>query len=211
MFERLIFSHVYFTTMQSVYIVYAIIILAVYLMYTNKQSESFEGDATDKKLCRTKAKKSVWSKYDWQVRIKGTDGTWKCPVGWEGTGCDWGMGTEFQEKQCRRLKSTRIETEGTNNTCASNLDCSEGRNCSYDGICYDKNGMRESSKGYCNRNSHCSTGRKCTRPGGKDDSGNTYKGTCQGTAFIYGTITGSAVKNLPSTDVSDEGGVISGS
>jgi len=201
--------------MQSVYIVYAVIILAVYLMYT-KQSISESFTDADKKLCRVKAKRSLWSKYDWTTRIKGTDGVWKCPSGWQGTACDWGMGTEFEQKQCRRLKSVRIETEGTNNTCASNTDCSKGRNCSYDGICYDKDVMKENSKGYCNRNSHCSTGRECKKPGGKDDSGNTYKGTCQGTVdadVVSAAIAAMnvSVRNLPSSDISDEGGIVSGS
>jgi len=109
--------------MQSVYIMYAVVILAVYLMYT-KQSESFEGDVNDKKLCRTKAKRSLWSKYDWQARIQTDDG-WKCPLGWEGTGCTWGMGTEFEQKQCRRKKKSPAKGTSTK-TALTNPLCTTG-------------------------------------------------------------------------------------
>lgn len=92
--------------MQSVYIVYVVILVSIYLMFAKQSaSESFEGDVADKKLCRIKAKRSIWKKYDWQSRIETDDG-WKCPLGWQGTGCDWGMGTEFEQKQCRRLKTS---------------------------------------------------------------------------------------------------------
>ena len=111
--------------MQSVYIVYAVIILAVYLMYTKQSvSESFEGDKEQKKLCRVKAKRSLWSKYDWQTRIKVGD-VWKCPLGWQGTGCDWGMGTEFELKQCRRLKNSPAKGMSTK-TAATNPLCTSG-------------------------------------------------------------------------------------
>lgn len=109
--------------MQSVYIVYAVIILAVYLMYTKQSiSESFE--MADKKLCRVKAKRSLWSKYDWQPRIKVGD-VWKCPLGWQGTGCNWGMGTEFEQKQCRRLKNSSAKGMSTK-TVATNPLCTSG-------------------------------------------------------------------------------------
>lgn len=163
------------------------LILLVVLMWTLKGSREGFSDAVFNKCKKNLGKRSDWLKYDYTKREMTRTGKWKCPQGWEDTGCDWGMDKngkdgDYINKQCRRVKSVRVETEGANNTCASNTDCTKGRNCGYDGICYDKNLMKEDSKGYCNRDSQCVTGRKCTKPGGKDDKGVTYKGTCQGTA-----------------------------
>jgi hypothetical protein len=75
----------------------------------------------DKKRCRKMAAKKLWGQYNWTKRILHS-GKWKCPSGWQGTGCTWKMGTEFEQKQCRRKKSgTERPTErGAGRTVATN-------------------------------------------------------------------------------------------
>lgn len=95
--------------MHSLYVLAIIAVLAM-LIY---KKESFETRGS-KKMCRKNAKKSIWTKYDWTQRILGADGQWKCPLDWEDTGCDWGMGKEFENKQCRRLQEQLDENDVCN-------------------------------------------------------------------------------------------------
>ena len=128
------------------------------------------------KNCKNKANKILWDTHDFRPRIETKDASgnvvWKCPSGWQGTGCDWDMkelGNEYKEyekKQCRRKKTKRQSEEADGSKCTSNADCIKGRNCSYDGYCYDKDNMVENASSICTRNSHCSTGRKCQKSEG---------------------------------------------
>lgn len=94
-------------SMQSLYAIALAVILVIFIL--NKK-ESYgntyaSASAKKKKICRTNASKSLWNKYDWTQRIQGSNGKWVCPDGWKDTGCNWGMGKEFENKQCNRLKT----------------------------------------------------------------------------------------------------------
>lgn len=97
--------------MQSLLMVYIVFALAIYLLYIFTK-ESYE-TKVDKTKCRKMAHKKLWSTYDWTRRVMNKDG-WKCPSGWQNTGCTWEMGNEFEQKQCRRKKSeTTSEDKNT--------------------------------------------------------------------------------------------------
>lgn len=97
------------------------ILLALFFVTMNIR-ESFT--AQDKKTCLAMANKSKWKKYYWQPRFGSFDGTWECPSGWEDTKCNWGMGKEFEKRQCR----SGNKFEGGNG-CFVDLDCPRGQEC----------------------------------------------------------------------------------
>ena len=95
--------------MQSLLIVYIVFVLSIYLLYTKESYET----KVDKTKCRKMAHRKLWSTYDWTSRVM-NKGAWKCPSGWQNTGCTWEMGNEFEKKQCRRKKSeTTSEDKNT--------------------------------------------------------------------------------------------------
>jgi len=97
--------------MQSLLMVYVVFALAIYLLYIFTK-ESYE-TKVDETKCRKMAHKKLWSTYDWTSRVMNKGG-WKCPSGWQNTGCTWEMGNEFEQKQCRRKKSeTTSEDKNT--------------------------------------------------------------------------------------------------
>jgi ribosomal 50S subunit-associated protein YjgA (DUF615 family) len=60
--------------------------------------------------CKDMTAKSLWDQYDFRSRIQNKNGNWRCPKGWEDTGCTWdingqGKSKEFDKKQCRRKKT----------------------------------------------------------------------------------------------------------
>jgi hypothetical protein len=88
--------------MKYTTLVYILIaLLAMFIVRGQKESLA---STTDKTKCRKMAKKSLWKDYDFTRRIL-NKGEWKCPKGWENTGCTWDMGKEFEGKQCRRKKT----------------------------------------------------------------------------------------------------------
>jgi len=82
--------------MHSLYVLAIIAVMA--MLITNKESFSI-GDSD---RCNEYTKDS--SIYGWTQRILGEDGQWKCPDGSTDTGCNWGMGEEVEQKQCRKEK-----------------------------------------------------------------------------------------------------------
>lgn len=135
------------------------IILALALMFWSTKKESFTPE--EKKTCRSMTKKSEWKKYDWQPR-KNTSSGWKCSKGWEDTKCNYGMGKEFERKQCRRLKDTSrgiLATAGGGGTCGSNNDCLAAQVC-VNGKCETRY-SRLDPFGFCTKNSHCGEGGVC--------------------------------------------------
>lgn len=150
-------------------VVVAMVAMCVVWMHRRQDAFTEESKAT----CRDNTKRSVWGDYDWQTRRWYADTKrWGCPKGWEDTKCDWGMGNEFQKKQCRRKKSVRAEKEDTSK-CTSNVDCEDGRRCSYYGYCHGKESL-ENAAGTCSRNSHCRPDRACV-----GSTPNGPPGTCR--------------------------------
>ena len=82
------------------------------LIDTKSQTDQNKPNETrlDKTKCRKMASKNLWDKYDWTSRVMNKN-VWKCPSGWQNTGCSWGMGSEFEKKQCRRKKSGRTSED----------------------------------------------------------------------------------------------------
>jgi hypothetical protein len=136
------------------------IVLALVLMLWTSTKESF---TPEEKKCRAMAKKSEWKKYDWQSRKEVTPGVWKCAQGWEDTTCNWGMGKQYEKKQCRRLKSTRTGGATDETKCTSNDQCGTDFVClTRSGTCGPKYNKTTNTTGYCSRNSHCGEGMVCT-------------------------------------------------
>jgi hypothetical protein len=132
------------------------IIIAIVLLQMLNSTEGWT--SREKKNCERKANKKNWGKFWWTRRIQTANG-WKCPSGWDDTGCTWNMDLPGLEgKQCRLKKSKRASKEGS--TCKSNKECSNGRKCSYSGFCHDKDSV-ESPNGQCKRNDQCNGKRKC--------------------------------------------------
>ena len=145
------------------------IVLALALMFWSTKKESLVNQE-EKNVCRSLAKKKIWKKYDWQQRKQTSSGVWKCAQGWEDTQCNWGMGKEFEKKQCRRLKSTTrgiMATAGGGNTCGRNNDCLSAQVC-INGKCENRYNKKTNPSGYCTKNSHCSDlkclDNKCSDP-----------------------------------------------
>lgn len=152
------------------------IVLALVLMLWTSTKESFF-TPEEKKTCRAMAKKSQWKKYDWQARKETSPGVWKCAQGWEDTTCNWGMGKEYEKKQCRRLRSTTrgiMATAGGGNACGSNNDCLPAQVC-VNGKCETRYSRLDPS-GYCTKNSHCGS------------SGNLECNKTTNKCYIKGTI-----------------------
>jgi hypothetical protein len=109
------------------YALVAASVLVLIIVYAMAWTEGFENDADgDKATCRGNAKKSLWKQYDFRQR-KLNNGKWKCDQGWEDTACNWGMGKEFETKQCRRKRSdaAKYEEAAKTGTMTSELSTSD--------------------------------------------------------------------------------------
>jgi hypothetical protein len=94
--------------MKSFIALYVVLAMVVSLL---SFAEQYTPPTIDKARCRKNTAKKLWGKYDFTRRIK-SSGEWKCPNGWENTGCTWQMGKEFEQKQCRRKKTNVNATKG---------------------------------------------------------------------------------------------------
>jgi len=105
----------------EMYLTIVAILLALFFVTMNITRESFTSE--EKKTCRTMAKKSEWKNYKWQPRQQ-FGNEWACPPGWEDTKCNWGMGKEFENRQCRRANKHYGGKE-----CLMDWDCVKGEEC----------------------------------------------------------------------------------
>lgn len=88
------------------YVFLVLLVIAMIMHTRSTGAESFEPNV-DKARCRKYASRSTWPLYFWRVRRNfGTEEepNFKCPRGWQNTGCASGHGKEFENKQCRRKR-----------------------------------------------------------------------------------------------------------
>jgi len=88
------------------YVFLILLVIAMIMHVRSTGAESFEPNV-DKARCRKYASRSTWPLYFWRVRRNfGTEEepNFKCPRGWQNTGCASGHGKEFENKQCRRKR-----------------------------------------------------------------------------------------------------------
>jgi hypothetical protein len=57
-------------------------------------------DTPETLKCRQQA--AAAGQYSLRQAFPGQDPYWQCPSGWVDTGCTWGMGTDFEQRQCRK-------------------------------------------------------------------------------------------------------------